>query len=375
MAAPRKYPDEVRERAVRLVRDLVDNGEDSITVVSAGPRPADNGLVTTASSSGSLAIVQRSYGAPPVLVAEEVPVPALEPGDIRVRSLASPVNYADLQVRAGSWPIGRPDPFPYVPGLEVVGEVVEVGAGVTEWRPGDVVVSMMQGMGGVRSERPGGYAELVTMPGAVAARVPANVDPVAAATIGLAGVTAYAGLRRCGVVEGATVLITGATGGVGSMAVRIAAALGARPVAVVRRPAAGADLAEAGAVRVVTAENLGGEAGSADAVVDSVAGPLFAPVVEALRPGGRYCLVGAAGGGAVTWDAFALLGGIELTGWSSETLDGPALRDLWQALVALLAAGRLVPPKPTLLPLTDAARAHELLEKREVAGRLLLTRR
>jgi NADPH2:quinone reductase len=329
----------------------------------------------TASSSGSLAIVQRSYGAPTVLVPEEVPVLPLAPGDIRVRSLASPVNYADLQIRAGNWPIQRLDPLPYVPGLEVVGEVVEVGAGVTEWRPGDIVVSMMQGMGGVRSERPGGYAELVTMPGAVAARVPANVDPLAAATIGLAGVTAYAGLRGSGVVEGATVLITGATGGVGSMTVRIAAALGARPVAVVRRPGAGADLAEAGAVRVVTAEDLGAEAGSADAVVDSVAGPLFAPVVEALRPEGRYCLVGASGGGAVTWDAFALLAGIGLTGWSSETLDGPALRDLWQVLIALLAAGRLVAPKPTLLPLTDAARAHELLENREVAGRLLLTRR
>jgi NADPH2:quinone reductase len=330
--------------------------------------------VTTTPTSETLAVVQRDYGPPGVLAAERVPLPPLAPGEIRVATIAAAVNYSDLQIRAGRWPIRRDDPFPYVPGLEVVGEVAEVGPGADEWRPGDVAVSMMQGMGGVRSERPGGYAEVVTMPAAVAARVPADVDPLVAATVGLAGVTAYAGLRQLGALPGATVVVTGATGAVGSMAVRIAVALGARSVAVVSRPGAGADLRDAGAARVVTGAELGELQGSADGVLDSVAGPLFAPLVEALRPGGRYSLIGAAAGGTVTWDAWALLEGIVLTGWSSESLDGAQLRALWGPLMKLVTGGLPV-PAPTVLPLAEAARAHELLESRAVIGRLLLTRR
>ncbi len=230
--------------------------------------------------------MQREYGPPAVLVPERMPLRPPGRGEIRLSTIAAAVNYSDLQIRAGRWPIRRTDPFPYVPGLEVVGEVVEVGPAADDWQPGDVAVSMMQGMGGVRSERPGGYAEIVTIPAATAARVPVEVDPLIAATIGLAGVTAYAGLQQLGTLSGATIVVTGATGGVGSIAVRIAAALGARPVA----------------------------------------GPLFAQCAAALRAGGRYCLVGAAAGGTVTWDAFGLLNGIVLTGWSSETLDGPQLR-------------------------------------------------
>ena len=344
-------------------------------MVSARPR-RDNGAVTTASPGvTSMAILQREYGPPDVLAPEQVPLPPLGRGDIRVHTIAAAVNYSDLQIRAGRWPLRRVDPFPYVPGLEVVGRVVEIGPGADEWRDGDVVVSMMQGMGGVRAERPGGYAELVTMPAAAAARVPPDVDPLVAATVGLAGLTAYAGLQRLGSLREAAVVVTGATGGVGSMAVRIAAALGARPVAVVSRPGAGAELLEVGATLVAGPELAGLPAGSVDAVLDAVAGPLFGPCITGLRPGGRYCLVGAAAGGTVTWDAFALLEGIVLTGWSSESLDGAQLRALWGAVMDLVADLHLVVPEPTLLPLTEAAQAHRLLESRAVTGRLLLTRR
>jgi NADPH2:quinone reductase len=331
-------------------------------------------VTTDSSAAATLAVVQRAYGPPEMLAAESLRLSPLAPGEIRVSTIAAAVNYSDLQIRAGRWPIRRAEPFPYVPGLEVVGSVVEVGPGTIEWRVGDVVVSMMQGMGGVRAERPGGYAQLVTLPAAAAARVPPGVDPIVAATVGLAGITGYAGLHRLGSLRDAAVVITGATGGVGSTAVRIAAALGARPIAVVSAPGAGRELMAAGAARVVTAAELAElPAGSVDAVLDSVAGPLFGASITLLRPGGRYCLVGAAAGATVTWDAFSLLEGIVLTGWSSETLDGKTLRQLWDPLMALVADSRLAVAQPTMLALTEAARAHELLESRAVTGRLLLT--
>jgi NADPH:quinone reductase-like Zn-dependent oxidoreductase len=79
------------------------------------------------------AVVMRRYGPPVVLGLERVALQALLPDEIRVRSIASTVNHSDLEIRAGNWPIRRADPFPYVPGLEVLGDVVETGAAVEEF--------------------------------------------------------------------------------------------------------------------------------------------------------------------------------------------------------------------------------------------------
>jgi|SRR5215469_12064825 len=76
------------------------------------------------------AIVMRQFGGPDVLHFETVPLVALQPDEIRLRSIASAINHSDLEIRAGNWRIRRPDPFPYTPGLEVMGEVVEVGSAV-----------------------------------------------------------------------------------------------------------------------------------------------------------------------------------------------------------------------------------------------------
>jgi NADPH2:quinone reductase len=118
----------------------------------------------------------------------------------------------------------------------------------------------------------------------------------------------------------------------------------------------------------------GGEApapASADAVLDVVAGPLFSSLVASLRPEGRYCLVGAVGGGDVRLDAWSLITPVTLTGYSTEDLDGEGLRAATQSL---LSTG--VPSLPhTVLPLAEAARAHALLERREVKGRIVLVAR
>lgn len=296
----------------------------------------------------SNAIVMRRTGPPEVLKLEPVDLSPLQPGDIRIRAIASAVNHSDLEIRAGNWEIRREPKFPYVPGLEVVGEVVDVAGDVASVCVGERVWTTMQGLGGVRAERDGGYAELVTVAASVVAPLPNDVDPIAFAAIGLAGVTAYAGLERLGTLAGKTVLITGARGGVGSAAVLIARAAGANVVAHHRDAPVPPK--------------------SVDAVLDAVAGPLFPTLVAALRHGGRYCLVGAVAGGEVRFDAWNLIDALTLTGYSTEDLDGDDLRAATKALLDL----QLPSVALRVLPLADAARAHTMLERREVGGRIVL---
>lgn len=298
---------------------------------------------------GSRAVVMRSIGGPEVLAIEDVTLPPLRSGEVRLRTLASAVNHSDLEIRSGNWNIRRDPKFPYVPGLEVVGEVVAVGDGVDSVRLGDRAWTTMQGLGGVRAERDGGYAEHVTVAASALALVPKELDPIAFAAIGLAGVTAYEGLRKLGDLAGRTVIVTGASGGVGSLAVMLARAAGANVVALNRASPAP-------------------EPKSADAVLDVVAGSLFPSLIRSLRHGGRYCLVGAVAGGDVRFDAWSLIDSLTVTGYSTEDLDGEALRAATQALLAV----KLPRVDYTVLPLGEAASAHDRIERRELTGRVVL---
>ena len=317
------------------------------------------------------AVVMRAYGGPEVLAIEDGP---LAPNEIRVRTIAAAVNHSDLEIRAGNRPIQRAQPFPYVPGLEVVGDVVELGGAVADFRIGDRVITMMQGTGGVRAKRDGGYAEYASMPASVAAPVPADLDPLNVAALGLASVTAFEGLRKLGDVRAGRVAVTGASGGVGSAAVCIARAQGAHVVAIVSRAERVGYAHSLGASEVLLASEVEngvlGEA-SIDGVLDTVAGKLFRPCADALQPDGVLSVVGAVGGGEVTLDAYALLE-ITLTGYSSESLDGPSLRAAMEKICWWLREGQLKPPSRAVFRLQDAAQAHVALEARGVEGRLLL---
>ena|SRR5688500_6684142 len=143
--------------------------------------------------------------------------------------------------------------------------------------------------------------------------------------------------------------VTGSIGGVGAVAAGIGHTLGAHVIALSRGDAAP-------------------KAASADAVLDGVGGVMFPRLVEALRPHGRYCMVGAAAGSSVAFDLWSLLDGRVLTGYSSEELDGSALRTATRELLAM----RLPPPPTTVMALAEAAHAHALLESREVRGRIVL---
>jgi NADPH2:quinone reductase len=319
------------------------------------------------------AVVMRRTGPPEVLVLEPVELAPLRPDEIRIRSIASAVNHSDLEIRAGTWPVLRAEPFPYVPGLEVVGEVMEKGSAVADFAVGDRVITMMQGLGGVHARRQGGYQELVTVAAAAAALLPSDLDPLDMAALGLAAVTALEGLRKLGPLAGRRIVVTGASGGVGSAALGLAHAQGAEVIAVVSNPARASYASACGAHAVMTAKHvveggLGEE--TIDGVLDNVAGELFRPCVAALRRDAVLSLVGAVGGSGAL-DPYELLR-VTLTGYSSETLDGPRLREAIAAIGGWLRDGKLMPPKRTLLPLRDAAKAHALLEQRGVEGRVLL---
>jgi NADPH2:quinone reductase len=313
----------------------------------------------------------RAYGPPEVLGLEKVALPELGPSELRIRTLAAAVNHSDLEIRAGRWPVRREPQFPYVPGLEVIGEVVEVGPEVDTVAVGEQVWTMMQGLGGVRARRAGGYQEHVTVDADAVAPVPESVDAWDAAALGLAAVTAHQGFEPLGPLEGRRVAVTGAAGGVGSAGVGLAAARGAEVVAVVRTAAASDYLRSIGAAEIVD-DVTAIPARSLDVVLDTVAGPLFEPLVEALRPGGGLSVVGAMGGERVSVSAWALVRGVTLTGYTSETLDGSALRRVTADIFSLHEAARLRPPAWRTIRLEDAPEAHRLLERGGVEGRVLL---
>jgi NADPH:quinone reductase len=167
------------------------------------------------------AVVMRRTGSPEVLAIEEVELPPLMPDEARLRTRASAINQTDLEIRAGNWPIRREPQFPYVPGVEVVGDVVATGPGVHGLKVGDVAWTMMQGLGGVRAERDGGYGEHVTVAADAVAPLPRDLDPVDLAAVGLAGVTAHGALAKLEPLRDRTLVVTGARGGVGSVAVAL----------------------------------------------------------------------------------------------------------------------------------------------------------
>jgi NADPH:quinone reductase len=323
----------------------------------------------------AMAIVMREYGAPEVLKWAEVSLPPLQPGDVRIRTIAAAVNHTDLEIRAGNWPIRAANPFPYTPGVEVLGEIHSVGSAVAELRAGDLVITMMQGLGGVRALRAGAYAEYVDAAASAIAPVPAGIDPYEMAALGLAGITAYEGLRRIGPLEDRKILVSGAAGGVGSAAVTIARAQGAIVTGLISRPEQEETVRSLGATSVVVTSRAappGLPADSFDGVLDTVGGNLFAPMVQSLRAQGVLSLVGAVAGGDVAFDAWNLIRPITLTGYSTENLDGNTLRQGIAALAGWLASGKIQVPRFAVRPMNEAADAHSQLEQRMVTGRVLL---
>jgi NADPH2:quinone reductase len=319
------------------------------------------------------AVVCREFGPVGDLEITEVEAPVAGADEVVVAIEAAGVNFVDTVILTGRYQF--PPKLPFIPGSEVAGTIVEVGAAVEQWRPGDQVVC---------SVGSGGFAERVAVPAdQVVGRPPAVPCAVAATALQSYSTALLALTRRDSIAPGETVLVLGAGGGVGLAAVDVATSLGGRVIAAASTPAKRAAATAAGAVATIdtVAEDvktrtreLGG--GGADVVVDPVGGTLAEPALRSLRFGGRYHVIGFAGGSIprIPLNLVLLNGrtviGIEWAGWVSHH-PGTAV-ELGADIVAGIAAGRLHPVAPEVRDLPDAPAVLADLAGRRVTGKVAL---
>ncbi|MFB4300459.1 NADP-dependent oxidoreductase [Actinomadura sp. NTSP31] len=307
------------------------------------------------------AVTQKAFGGPEVLEVVDTERPVPLPAEVLVRVRATAVNPVDAYIRSGSFPLlGDP---PFTLGWDVSGIVEEVVPGVTRFEPGDEVYGMP-----LFPRAANAYAEYVVAPSRQIARKPASLSHVEAAALPLVGLTAWQGLvDAAGVREGDRVLVHGAGGGLGHVAVQIAKARGAHVVATA---SAGkhAFVRSLGADEVIDyrAADFTEATGGLDVVYDAVGGGYGERSLRVLRPGGF--LVTAVDREDTALAAAAAAAGRRFTGITVEP-DHTAL----EALTALVEEGLLRPHVSQVLPLDAAAKAHELVESGRTQGKIVLT--
>lgn len=311
----------------------------------------------------------EARGAAPRLV-QDAPLQPPGPGQVLVRLHAAALNFADLLMAGGTYQ--DTPPFPFTAGLEGAGVVEAAGPGVT-LTPGTRVAVNAQG---TLADR-GVFAADACIP------IPATMSFAQAAGFQIAYGTSHLALTGPGRLQaGETVVVLGAGGGVGLTAVEIAAALGARVIAVARGADKHAVVRRAGAAEIVDPDAtpdlkaaikaLGGAQVVYDAVGDAPGRAAFG----ALTAGGRHLLIGFAGGQPPALPLnHALVKNISIIGfhWAAyRTLNPEALRASMQALFDLFAQGRLQPVVGTVLPLDRAAEGYALLRERRAIGKVIL---
>ena len=325
------------------------------------------------------AFALRSYGSPDHLdlTAVDTPVPAA--GEVLVRVRATSVNPYDWHHMRGEPRIARIMPGSLglrapkfrVLGCDMAGQVEAVGTDVTEFRPGDDVFALLEH---------GGFAEYVSVPERLLARKPGNLSHEQAAAVPMAAVTALLGLRDVGRIEpGQRVLVNGASGGVGTFAVQITRALGARADAVCSSP--NADLVRSiGADDVIdyTTQDFTRTGRRYDAVLD-IAGsrPAFA-CRRALAPRGTLVLVG---GPAGRWlqpagHVFAALAMAPLVPQRialADTVSCTAKKQILMTLTTLIEEGKVTPVISRTYPFHDIQEAIRYQEQGHVPGKIVIT--
>jgi NADPH:quinone reductase len=310
------------------------------------------------------AIVYDTFGGPDVLHLQEVALPQPGPGQVRVAIYAAGTNPVDVQNRQdGSWAGLHP---PVIPGSDASGVIDVVGSGVTLFAPGDEVYYMVDFLNNSR----GTYAEYHVVDAALIARKPKILTHVEAAALPLAAGTAYEMIiRRLALTQGEWVLLYGAAGGVGSLALQMAVAQGAHVIAVARAHHH-ALLSELGAVACLdyTTQDVLAEAQTMagrklDAIADFVGGETLAQSLAVIRSFGRVAsTVGVRGDLDKLLDLNLTLHGI---------LARPEQRRL-EALDKLVSKGALRPIIDRVLPLEEAAQAHRRLDSGHGQGKVVL---
>lgn len=305
----------------------------------------------------------------------DLPVPAPGPGEVRVRVRAAGINFPDLLMTRGAYQL-KPE-LPFTPGLEFAGEVDVLGEGVTGWAPGDAVI------GGSRF---GAMAEYIVVPATNLRRKPERLSWEEAAAYGVAYLTAWVALTRCGQVQsGEWVLVHGAAGGVGLATVDLARALGARVIAAAssaEKRAAVTELYAPDAVidgapgfRETVKELTDGK--GADVIFDPVGGDVFDESTRCIAFGGRLLVIGFASGRIPEVSVNRpLIKGFSVVGVRAGEYGRrfPARgAENIAAIDALAAEGKIRPHVHAALDLADWREGFAMLERREVVGKAILT--
>jgi putative PIG3 family NAD(P)H quinone oxidoreductase len=321
------------------------------------------------------AVVIAEPGGPEVLQVAEVPEPIPGRNEVVVAVAATAVNRADLLQRKGFYE--PPEGSPAWPGLECSGTIDAVGDDVAGWRVGDRVCALLSG---------GGYAEKVAVPAGQVLPLPNGITLTDAAALPEAACTIWSNVFMLGALRpGETILVHGGAGGMGSFAIQLARQVGARVIATAGSPEKLARCRMLGAevaidyrtedfVEVV-AKATGGR--GADLILDNMGASYLTRNIDALAANGRLVIIGLQGGRRGQLDLNQLLtkrAAIIATTLRHRPADEKAaiVRSVREHVWPLLAAGRVKPVVDRVLPLTEAAEAHRVMEAGEHIGKILL---
>lgn len=309
------------------------------------------------------------------LTVTELPDPVAGPGEVVIDVVAAGVNRADVLQRAGHYPPPRGASPIY--GLEVSGTIAAVAPDVTAWRVGDEVCALLAG---------GGYAEKVSVPAVQVLPLPASVDPVTAAALPEVACTVVSNLLLTARLQpGELLLVHGGSSGIGTHAIQVAHALGARVAATARTAEKRARASELGADITIdyTSEDFATvveQHGGADVVLDIIGAKYLTQNISALASGGRLVVIGLQGGTKAEIDLGSLLArraSVHGTTLRSRPVQGPGSKaEVVAATLAttwpLIEAGAVVPVVDSVFPLADAAAAHDRLTGGDAVGKVLL---
>ncbi|KOX32616.1 NAD(P)H-quinone oxidoreductase [Saccharothrix sp. NRRL B-16348] len=318
------------------------------------------------------AITIREPGGPDVLAWTEVRDPEPGPGEVLLTVAATAVNRADLLQRQGHYP--PPKGTSESPGLECSGTVAALGDGVTGWQVGDEVCALLAG---------GGYAEQVVVPAAQLLPVPDGVDLVTAASLPEVACTVWSNVVMvAGLRSGETFLVHGGAGGIGTHAIQVAKALGARVAVTAGSAERLQRCADLGADILVNyrEQDFVTEVGHADVVLDNMGAAYLDRNVDVLAPDGRLVIIGLQGGVKAELNIAKLLSkraSITATGLRFRPVEGPnskgrVVAEVREHLWPLIASGHVKPIVHDVLPIEQAADAHHQLENGDVFGKLIL---
>ncbi|HEX2151437.1 MAG TPA: NADPH:quinone oxidoreductase family protein [Stellaceae bacterium] len=324
------------------------------------------------------AIVVDEFGPPEALRAREAEIPVPGPGEVLVEIHAAPVNYVDMLVVGGAYQFLPPRPF--IPGKSPSGVVAALGPNVTTLRVGDRILATAE---------TGGYAEAVAVAAEQCHRLPESMSFPEAASLAVVYDTSWVALRsRARLVPGETVLVLGASGGVGHASVQLAKAMGARVLAGISRPerekaarASGAD-----AIIDLSRPNLRDslreqvhaetDGRGADIIIDPLGGEVFTAAIRALAWCGRLVVIGFAAGGIPTLKTnYLLLKNIEISGLqiTDYRYRRPAeLVACYAELFDFYRSGLVKPAPTTIFALDRAGEALAAVRDRRIDGRAVL---